>query len=80
MADFGQEKKKKKKKLNKRQKFSCGLTFCENVHLLWLGTKAHFTQGGEPKVEPKSGNPIGAAAEISPQDLTLVVKAKLDYT
>jgi len=42
-------------------------------------TQAPFTQGVKANVEPKLSNPSSVMTEISPNDFTLWVKAKLKY-
>ncbi len=45
-----------------------------------MHTQAPFTQGVKANVEPKLSNPSSAMTEISPNDFTLWVKAKLKYS
>jgi hypothetical protein len=41
-------------------------------------SKAAFTLGVRPHVQPKSSIPIGAKVEISPKDFTFGVKAEIE--
>jgi hypothetical protein len=41
-------------------------------------SKAPFTLGVRPHVQPKSSIPIGAKVEISPKGFTLGVKAEIE--
>jgi hypothetical protein len=53
------------------------MLFPSNVDC-WLHSKAHFTLGVRPNVQPKSSIPVGAKVEIGPEGFSLGVKAEVE--